>query len=37
LQFSEEEAEEASRRVPSLHDVSPSSFIVAALDLEEEQ
>ncbi|KAJ7078749.1 hypothetical protein B0H15DRAFT_954431 [Mycena belliarum] len=37
LQFAEEEAEEAARGVPLIHDVSPSSFITAALDLEEEQ
>jgi hypothetical protein len=37
LQFSKEEAEEAARGVPSLHDLSPSSFIAAGLDLEEEQ
>ncbi|KAJ7839074.1 hypothetical protein B0H13DRAFT_1650401 [Mycena leptocephala] len=37
LQFSKEEAEEAARGVPSLHDISPSSFIAAGLDLEEEQ
>ncbi|KAJ7071702.1 hypothetical protein B0H15DRAFT_925776 [Mycena belliarum] len=37
LQFAEEEADEAARGVPSIHDVSPSSFITAALDLEEEQ
>ncbi|KAJ7430401.1 hypothetical protein FB451DRAFT_1345936 [Mycena latifolia] len=37
LQFAEEEAGEAARSVPSLHDVSPSTFIAAGLDLEGEQ
>ncbi|KAJ6467408.1 hypothetical protein C8R45DRAFT_1171845 [Mycena sanguinolenta] len=37
LQFTKEEAEDAARGVPSVHDVSPSSFISAGLDLEEEQ
>ncbi|KAJ6473046.1 hypothetical protein C8R45DRAFT_1103639 [Mycena sanguinolenta] len=37
LQFTTEEAEEAARGVPSLHDVSPGAFIAAGLDLEEEQ
>ncbi|KAF8137962.1 hypothetical protein K438DRAFT_1526094, partial [Mycena galopus ATCC 62051] len=37
LQFAKEEAEEAARGLPSVHDVSASSFISAALDLEEEQ
>ncbi|KAF8192329.1 hypothetical protein K438DRAFT_1970135 [Mycena galopus ATCC 62051] len=37
LQFTKEEAEEAARGVPSVHDVSASSFIAAGLDLEEEQ
>ncbi|KAJ7436476.1 hypothetical protein B0H11DRAFT_2364591 [Mycena galericulata] len=37
LQFAQEEAKEAERGVPSLHDVSPSTFIASALELEEEQ
>ncbi|KAF7359485.1 hypothetical protein MSAN_01291300 [Mycena sanguinolenta] len=37
LQFTKEEAEEAARGVPSVHDVSPSSFISVGLDLEQEQ
>ncbi|KAF7348390.1 CxC2 domain-containing protein [Mycena sanguinolenta] len=37
LQFTKEEAEEAARGVPPVHDVSPSAFITAGLDLEEEQ
>ncbi|KAJ7479906.1 hypothetical protein FB451DRAFT_1395466 [Mycena latifolia] len=37
LQFAEEEAAEVAHGVPSLHDVSPSTFIVAGLDLEDEQ
>ncbi|KAJ7147747.1 hypothetical protein C8R46DRAFT_917759 [Mycena filopes] len=37
LQFANEEAEEAKRGVPALHDVTPSGFINAGLQLEEEQ
>ncbi|KAJ7659741.1 hypothetical protein DFH06DRAFT_1326762 [Mycena polygramma] len=37
LQFTKEEAEEAKRGLPSVHDVSPSSFIIAGLDVEEDQ
>ncbi|KAF7330698.1 hypothetical protein MSAN_02447900 [Mycena sanguinolenta] len=37
LKFAEEEQVSAARGVPSLHDVSPSSFIYAGLDLEEQQ
>ncbi|KAJ6486565.1 hypothetical protein C8R47DRAFT_1216667 [Mycena vitilis] len=37
LQFTKEEAEDAKRGLPSVHDVSPSSFIIAGLDLEEDQ
>jgi hypothetical protein len=37
LQFAKEEAEDVARGLPSLHDVSASSFITAGLDLEEEQ
>ncbi|KAJ7429368.1 hypothetical protein B0H11DRAFT_1768371 [Mycena galericulata] len=37
LQFTDEEGKEVAAGVPSLHDVSPSSFIFAGLDLEAEQ
>ncbi|KAJ7075019.1 hypothetical protein B0H15DRAFT_792382 [Mycena belliarum] len=37
LQFAEDDAAEAARGVPVLHDVSPSAFIAAGLDLEGEQ
>ncbi|KAJ6512449.1 hypothetical protein C8R45DRAFT_813144, partial [Mycena sanguinolenta] len=37
LQVTQEEAEDASRGVLSVHDISPSSFIAAGLDLEDEQ
>ncbi|KAJ7040201.1 hypothetical protein C8F04DRAFT_948750, partial [Mycena alexandri] len=37
LKFSRTEEADAKLGVPSVHDVSPSSFIVAGLDLEEEQ
>ncbi|KAJ7042238.1 hypothetical protein C8F04DRAFT_946268 [Mycena alexandri] len=37
LEFSTQEAEDAKKGVPALHDVSPSGFIYAGLDLEEEQ
>jgi hypothetical protein len=37
LQFSKEEDADIASRIPSLHDVSPSAFITAGLDLEEEQ
>ncbi|KAJ7085995.1 hypothetical protein B0H15DRAFT_923193 [Mycena belliarum] len=37
LQFAEEEAAEAERGVPSIHDVSPSTFVAAGLDVENEQ
>ncbi|KAJ7448726.1 hypothetical protein FB451DRAFT_1343295 [Mycena latifolia] len=37
LDFAEEEAAEAARGVPSVHDVSPSTFVAAGLDLEGEQ
>ncbi|KAJ7764813.1 hypothetical protein B0H16DRAFT_1310446 [Mycena metata] len=37
LEFSTQEAEDAKNGVPALHDVSPSGFIYAGLDLEEEQ
>ncbi|KAJ7024475.1 hypothetical protein C8F04DRAFT_1192393 [Mycena alexandri] len=37
LEFSTQEAEDAKNGVPALHDVSPSGFIYAGLELEEEQ
>ncbi|KAJ7848834.1 hypothetical protein B0H14DRAFT_2356572 [Mycena olivaceomarginata] len=37
LQFATEEAEEARKGGPVLHDVTPSSFVVAGLELEEQQ
>ncbi|KAF9489950.1 hypothetical protein BDN71DRAFT_1484637 [Pleurotus eryngii] len=37
LQFSQEEAAEASRGVPSLHNVTQSGFIAEVLDIEEQQ
>jgi len=37
LQFADEEAEEVMKGVPPRHNVSPSTFIIAGLDLEEEQ
>ncbi|KAJ7912879.1 hypothetical protein B0H13DRAFT_2326934 [Mycena leptocephala] len=37
LKFTQEEAEEAKRRMPALHDISPSKFIAVGLELEEEQ
>ncbi|KAJ6453223.1 hypothetical protein C8R47DRAFT_951488, partial [Mycena vitilis] len=37
LQLSEEEAAEVAKGVPSLHDVTPSAFIYAGLDLEDQQ
>ncbi|KAJ7642666.1 hypothetical protein DFH06DRAFT_1137218 [Mycena polygramma] len=37
LQFATEEAEEAKGGVPALHEVTPSSFVVAGLDLEDQQ
>jgi hypothetical protein len=37
LQFAKEEAADVALGVPALHNVSPSSFITAGLDLEEEQ
>lgn len=37
LQFANEEAEEAKKGGPALHEVTPSSFIVAGLELEEQQ
>lgn len=37
LQFANEEAEEAKNGVPAVHEVTPSSFIVAGLELEHQQ
>jgi hypothetical protein len=37
LQFANEEAEEAKKGGAALHEVTPSSFIVAGLELEEQQ
>jgi len=37
LQLAEDEATQAAMGVPSLHKVSASSFMVAALDLEDQQ
>jgi hypothetical protein len=37
LKFSEEEAAAAAKGLPSLHDVSPSSFVYVGLELEDEQ
>ncbi|KAJ7118596.1 hypothetical protein C8R43DRAFT_901412, partial [Mycena crocata] len=37
LNFAKEEAAEVARGVPTLHNVSPSAFMVVGLDLEEEQ
>ncbi|KAJ7884982.1 hypothetical protein B0H13DRAFT_2536120 [Mycena leptocephala] len=37
LQFSKEEQVEVARGVPSIHDVTPSKFISAGLDVEAEQ
>ncbi|KAJ7901050.1 hypothetical protein B0H14DRAFT_3422958 [Mycena olivaceomarginata] len=37
LEFEQEESERAAAGVPSIHSVSPSSFIAAGLNVEEEQ
>ncbi|KAJ7872518.1 hypothetical protein B0H14DRAFT_3083632 [Mycena olivaceomarginata] len=37
LEFEQEESERAAVGVPSIHSVSPSSFIAASLNVEEEQ
>jgi poly(3-hydroxyalkanoate) synthetase len=37
LQFSEEEAANEKKGVPSLHNVSPSTFVYVGLELEDEQ
>lgn len=37
LNFAKLEAEQVARGIPTIHDVSPSTFIMAGLDLEEQQ
>ncbi|KAJ7118008.1 hypothetical protein C8R43DRAFT_1153763 [Mycena crocata] len=37
LQFSQEEAQQVQAGVPSIHNVSPSSFVAAALEVEDQQ
>jgi hypothetical protein len=37
LQFATEEAEEAKKGGPMLHEVTPSGFVVAGLELEDQQ
>jgi hypothetical protein len=37
LQFAKEEEEEAKKGMPLLHEVTPSAFIAARLELEEQQ
>jgi hypothetical protein len=37
LQFAKEEEEEAQKGTPTLHEVTPSSFVAAGLDLEDQQ
>ncbi|KAK7016258.1 CxC2 domain-containing protein [Favolaschia claudopus] len=37
LRLAQQEAEEVSRGVPSIHDISPSAFIFAGLELEDQQ
>jgi hypothetical protein len=37
LEYSKEEAAEAEKGVPAIHNVTPSAFILAGLDLEEQQ
>jgi hypothetical protein len=37
LRLSEEEAANAEKGVPSLHDVTPSAFVYAGLELEDQQ
>ncbi|KAF8209815.1 hypothetical protein K438DRAFT_1960048 [Mycena galopus ATCC 62051] len=37
LQFAKEEEEEAQKGVPALHEVTPSGFVTAGLELEEQQ
>lgn len=37
LAFAREEEEQAAKGIPAVHEVSPSTFIIAGLDLEEQQ
>ncbi|KAF7375725.1 CxC2 domain-containing protein [Mycena sanguinolenta] len=37
LKFATEEEEEAKKGIPALHEVTPSSFVAAGLELEEQQ
>jgi hypothetical protein len=37
LQFAQEEEEEAKQGLPALHEVTPSSFVAAGLELEDQQ
>lgn len=37
LALAEEEARDAAAGVPSLHDIGPSEFLLAGLDLEDQQ
>lgn len=37
LQFATEEAAEVEKGLPPLHEVTPSAFIAAGLELEEQQ
>lgn len=37
LAFAKEEEEQAAKGIPAIHEVSPSTFIIAGLDLEEQQ
>jgi hypothetical protein len=37
LKFATEEEEEAKNGVPALHEVTPSSFVTAGLELEGQQ
>jgi hypothetical protein len=37
LQFAKEEEEEAKKGMPALHEVTPSGFVAAGLELEEQQ
>jgi hypothetical protein len=37
LQFAKDEEEEVQKGTPTLHDVTPSSFVAAGLNLEDQQ
>jgi hypothetical protein len=37
LEFEREESQRAAAGVPSIHTMSPSSFVVAGLNVEDEQ